>query len=848
MANDWARIKELFAACHELSSAERAPFLDGACKGDAELRGHVESLIASYHEAGDFLERPAAMGTAVHVAPGLRLGPYEVLERIAAGGMGEVYRARDVRLGRIVALKILPPSAADHPEARLRFEREARLISSLNHPNICALFDVGRHESLDFLVMEFLDGETLARRLERGPLPAAELQRYAIQIADALDCAHRQGVVHRDLKPSNIILTEAGAKLLDFGIATLHDADDDGVIDSTQRSLVALTGHSRIAGTVAYMSPEQVRGEPIDARSDLFSFGAVMYEMAAGSRPFAGENTAEVRSAIATTPAPPVSSVNPEVGFGLSALITKALEPDLARRYQRAAEIRRDLLQLTRVSRVTPWVAAAVGAAALVAVGGLFLSLTNVPPASEVRSVRSVAVLPFKPLVAGGVDDDYIGVALADALVTELKAINAVVVRPVSATSRSAQSGLDAVGVGREVDADVVVEGAIQRSGDLLRVSVQLLRVADGVAIWSDRFDARWVDVFGVQDAIAEQVARALEVTLTGDDRRRVLRRRTADIGAYEAYLKGRYFWNTRTADGLQRARGYFQEAIERDSSYAPAHAGLADTYALLGSLAVAAIPPREAGPKAIEAAARALDLDSTLAEAHVSMAFATYSFNWDWQGAERHFRRAIELDPDYGTAHHWYALYLGQLGRLDEALAAAQRALRLEPLSLVGTYAVGLAHYQARRFDLARDYAGRLLEIAPDFPHGTRLMGSVDIAEGRYAPAIIAHERLCAAHPRSSLYAAWLAHAYGRAGQQVRAQQILDELVAASKTAYVSAANIAIGYIGLGDTDAALSWLEKGYAERSQALTFLKTDPVYDPLRSDPRFVDLMRRVGLAP
>jgi serine/threonine-protein kinase len=808
VAAPWVKVKEIFAACYELPPQDRARFLSEACEGNEQLRGEVESLIAAYEESGPFLDRPVVQPVNA-IGPGTRLGPYEVLERVGAGGMGEVYRARDTRLNRSVALKILPPATVRHDEARARLEQEARTISSLNHPNICALFDVGREGDVDYLVMEFLDGETLAKRLSRGPLAIADLLRHGIEIADALDRAHRQRVIHCDLKPSNIVLTESGAKLLDFGIARLHDAP--GAV---------------VHGTPAYTSPEVLRGEPPDARSDIFSFGATLYEMATGRRAFGDD------------PRVPVDR-------RISAIISRALEPARERRYQRAAEIRRDLAAAARTPRTPLWIAAAATAALLAAGIGTVLwrsAQTAAPPA-----LRSVAVLPFKPLVAGGVDDEYIGVAIADALITEFGTIDALAVRPLSASSRYGTPGSDALAAGRALDAELVVDGAIQRSGDRLRVSVHLIRVADGRTIWSDRFESRWTDVFAVQDAIADEVTRALAVSLSGEDRRRVQRRRPASVEAYEAYLKGRYFWNLRTADGLTRALGYFHEALRLDPTYAQAHAGVADSYAVLGSTAIASLPPREAGPKAIAAAARALELDASLAEAHVSYAFAVYSYEWDWVRGEAHFRRAIALDPDYATAHYWYSLYLDQLGRLDDAAVAAQRAVDLEPLSLVGTYAVGLTHYCARRFDRAREYAQRVLEVEPDYPLGLRLLGSSLVAEGRYAEAIEPYERLSSAAPDNSLYGGWLAHVYGRAGRTREAHAILSRLASRPDARHVAAANIAIGYIGIGDNTTALSWLEAAYDEHSQALTYLKIDPVYDPLRSDPRFAALLQRVGLS-
>jgi serine/threonine-protein kinase len=824
---NWARVKEIFAACYELQPHERTRVLNEACGGDQDLQTEVQSLIAAYEESGTFLDHPPI--TASHaILPGVRLGPYQVIERVGAGGMGEVYRARDTRLNRSVALKILPVSTARQDDARARLEQEARTISSLNHPNICALFDVGREGDVDYLVMEFLDGETLTSRLRRGPLATAELIRFGIEIADALDRAHRQRVIHCDLKPSNIVLTESGAKLLDFGIARLHDAP-------------ATTVH----GTLAYTAPEVLRGEPPDARSDIFSFGATLYEMATGRRAFGGDSSGEVREAIVAGAPVPVAQANPQVDRRIAAIITKALEPAREHRYQRAAEVRRDLEAAARTPRAALWIAATAAAAVIVAGIGTLLwrSSQSAPPAS----IRSVAVLPFKPLAAGGADDEYIGVAIADALLTELGTIEAVAVRPLSASTRYGAPGADAIEAGRALNAELVVDGAIQRSGDRLRVSVHLIRVADGRTIWSDRFESGWTDVFAVQDAIADQVTQALAVTLTGEDRRRVQRRRPTSVEAYEAYLKGRYFWNMRTADGLTRALGYFHDALRLDPTYAQAHAGIADSYAVLGSTAIATLPPREAGPKAIAAAARALELDPTLAEAHVSYAFAIYSYEWDWVRGEEHFRRAIALDPDYATAHYWYSLYLDQLGRLDEAAVAAQRAVDLEPLSLVGTYAVGLTHYCARRFDRAREYAQRVLEVEPHYPLGLRLLGSSLVAEGRYAEAIEPYERLSSTAPDNSLYGGWLAHVYGRAGRTKESRAILARIASRPDARRLAAANIAIGYIGVGDATTALSWLETAYAEHSQALTYLKIDPVYDPLRSDPRFADLLRRVGLS-
>lgn len=835
----WHRVKELFTSSLDLPASSRPQFLDSACEHDLELQREVASLLNAYEKSGDFLEEPA-LGTAAafstpllpHLASGTRLGPYEVIEPIGTGGMGEVYRGRDTRLDRVVAIKVLPAAAARHAEARRRFDREARTISSLSHPNICMLYDVGHQDGVDFLVMEFLEGETLSRRLSRGRLEREEFLRHAVDIAEALEYAHRKGVVHRDLKPSNIVLTEAGAKLLDFGIAKLHDGEPE------------IEG--RVMGTVAYMSPEQVRGDAIDARSDVFSFGAVLFEMASGHRAFSGSTADELCHSILQSPhGIPAEALDDE---GIKTVVLKALQSDRERRYQKAAQMRHDLRALDASVHGGRWLSWAGIASVLAALAMVLLSTISARDngaAVAAGPSRTVAVLPFQPLGPPGGDDAYMGVAIAEALINDLSATKSVAVRSLSGSARYARPGIDPASAGRQLDAELVVDGAIQREGDRLKVTVRLVRAADGGSVWNGRFDSPWADIFRVQDAIAEQVRGALAVSPSGVDRRRVLGRRTENLDAYEAYLKGRYFWNTRTADGLRRALTYFEQASTLDPNFAPAYAGVADTYSLLGSIPVASLPPPEAGARAVAAARRALEIDDSLAEAHVSFAFATYSFEWNWRGGELHFKRAIELDPDYATAHYWYSLYLGQVGRVDQALIEAQRAIQLDPLSLVGTYAVGLAHYYGRRFEEATAFAGKVLEVSPSYPLGLRLMGSASLRRGDPGRAIDTYRQLHTAEPASSLYTAWLAHAYASAGNAGKARELITELEAEAASRYVSPANLAVAYVGVGDRDAAMACLERAFVERSQGLTFLKIDPVYDPLRTDPRFTELLRRVN---
>ena len=863
------RVREVFEAALGQPEDRRQSYVADACSGDAACHDEVIALLAAHERAAVFLETPAAR--LLEDAPGVDLtgqtiGPYHLELLVGRGGMGDVYRARDTRLDRTVAIKVLPPhvaadqllpGAAADEGARRRFEQEARAIAKLGHPHICVLHDVGRDGGRDFLVMEYLEGETLAQRLERGPLPAESLLQSAVEIADALDFAHRLQIIHRDLKPSNVILTASGAKLLDFGIAKLLHRDIEPTDDLVVQSDPALTQHGRIVGTIAYMSPEQLRGEPIDERSDLFVFGAVLYEMATGRRAFAGADATAVRNAILSdVPLPPEPTGT--ITAGLSAVIRKALHADRSARYQRAAEIKTDLQALQRAAatlphpkpRKSPLLLGAAAAGLLVAALGLsgFLparSRTASPPATGTR--RSVAVLPFTPVATGGQDDNYVGLGLAEALISELAAFSTIAVRPLSATSRYGPNR-DAIAAGRDLGTELVLDGTIQRSADRLRINVSLIRVADGVIVWTDRFDAAWTDIFRVQDAIAEQVGGALAAALSSEGRARLARRRTENLAAYEAYLKGRYFWNMRTIDALQRAQGYFQQAIADDPGYASAYAGLSDTYQMLGSMPYAVLPAAEAATHAKAAANKALEIDDTLAEAHTSLAFVTYAFDWDWAAGEREFLRAIELDPSYVTARSWYSGYLGLIGRTNEGIVEAERARALDPLSLIGTYQVGLLHYLARHYDEAEEFALKTLEIDANFPSGRRLLGQVFAARGRHAEALVEFQRLNDRSRGNWLHMALLAQGHGRTGDRVRARAIIDGMIEASTTRFVPPAQIAMAYVGLDDRDAAFAWLERAREEHSQVLTFLKMDPMFDILRGDARYPELIRRIGLSP
>ena len=865
---EWRRIKSVAAAAWQKPPAEQAAIIAALCGVDEALRRQVEGLLRDVAAADDFLEvsalsmpgAAAAIEAAAVALPsliGARIGSYRVIRALGHGGMGSVYLGEraDGEFEQHVAIKLIggfPTESLLHS-----FRTERRILASLKHPHIASLLDGGSTaDGSPFVIMEYVEGTRIDVYCDERRLQIRQRVELFQRVCEAVHYAHRQQIIHRDIKPNNILVTPDGTpKLLDFGIARI--VEPDGAANA-RTAIPALTPESA--------SPEQARGEPVTIASDVYALGVLLYRLLTGASPY-GQTTNEaalLRAIVEVQPRPPSAvarrtGVDDPISRELEAIVLKALRKEPERRYRTVAELTADLKRwLTghpvlaardslgyRGQKFVARHRAMVGVGLAALVTGMLAQWGFVSRKSDApAAVRSVAVLPFKPLVAHQSDDNYLGAALAEAMIVELRAAQSTI-RPVDAATYRND---DPVAAGRKLGVDLVLDGAIQRTADRLHVSVYLVRTADAVTIWSDRFDQAWTDVFTVQDAIANQVTRSLAITLSREDLQRVARRRTANVDAYDAYLRGRYLWNQRTTASLQKALTYFEQAIQRDAEYAAAYAGLADTYALLGSINAAVMPPQEAGERAKQAARKALTLDPTLAEAEVSLAFTLYSFDWDWAAGETHFRRAIELDPNYVAGHYWYSLYLGQVGRFDEQLLESQRALDLEPLSLVGTYAVALAHYNARRFDRARQYAEKALEISPDFPPADRLLVKIHSAEGRYADAVEQCRRLYNRAPHNSMSAALMAHAYGRAGDAAQARRILHGLITQSASTYVSPANVAIGFIGVNDNDSAFAWLEKAYAERSQGLTFLKTDPIFDPLRPDPRFAGLLRRVGLRP